>query len=334
MQAMVLHEPAPAQTGPLRLEERPVPEPGPGEVRLRVHCCAVCRTDLHVVEGDLPRQTLPIVPGHQVVGTVEALGEGCSLLAEGQRVGVAWLRRTCGECIYCRAGRENLCRAPQFTGYHADGGYAEQVLVPEAFAYPIPAGFADTEAAPLLCGGIIGYRALERAEVPPGGSLAVFGFGSSAHVVIQLARSRGCSVYVVSRTRAHQAHARRLGAAWAGSDAANLPEAVDSAIVFAPVGTVVPPALAALKPGGTCALAGIHMTPVPQLDYERHLFHERNLRSVTANTRADGRALLDEAAAVPVRPDVTVYPLAEANRALQHLAAGRLRGTAVLQVAS
>ena len=330
MRAMVLHEPAPVSSSPLRAERWPLPQPGPAEVRLRVSCCAICRTDLHVIEGELPRQRLPLIPGHQAVGTVDALGAGCTRLRPGVRVGVAWLRGTCGRCEYCRSGRENLCADARFTGYHEHGGYAEWAVVPEAFAYEIPAAFAERQAAPLLCAGIIGYRALQRSDLPAGGALALFGFGSSAHVVLQLARARGCRVYAVSRGGRHLEHARALGADWAGEHAAGLPEPVDSAIVFAPVGALVPTALAALKPGGTVALAGIHMSPVPALDYERHLFHERNLRSVTANTREDGRGLLAEAAAIPLRPDVTAYPLAEANRALQDLKADRIAGTGVL----
>jgi alcohol dehydrogenase, propanol-preferring len=328
--AQVLQGPAPIASAPLRLEHLPVPEPGPGEVRLRVRCCAICRTDLHVIEGELPRRRLPIVPGHQAVGIVEALGPGCRRLRLGERVGVAWLRGTCGRCEYCRSGRENLCAEARFTGYDEHGGFAERALVPEDYAYALPEAFDDVHAAPLLCAGIIGYRALQRSELPPGGALAIFGFGSSAHVVLQIAKHRGCRVYAISRGGRHLAHAREMGADWAGEDAAGLPEKVDSAIVFAPVGALVLPALEACKPGGTVALAGIHMSPVPALDYERHLFHERNLRSVTANTRADGAGLLAEAARIPIRPDVTTYPLAEANRALQDLKADRIAGTGVL----
>jgi propanol-preferring alcohol dehydrogenase len=330
LRAMVLREPAPVASAPLHAESWPLPQPGPGEVRLRVQCCAICRTDLHVIEGELPRRRLPLVPGHQAVGVVEALGPGCRRLRLGARVGVAWLRGTCGVCAYCRAGRENLCAAARFTGYDEHGGYADHALVPEAFAYEIPPAFDAVHAAPLLCAGIIGYRALQRSELPPGGSLVLFGFGSSAHVVLQLARHRGCRVYAVSRGGRHLEHARAMGADWAGEDAARLPERADSAIVFAPAGELVPVALEAVKPGGTVALAGIHMSAVPPLDYERHLFHERTLRSVTANTRADGAGLLAEAARIPLRPDVTTYPLAEANRALQDLKADRIAGTGVL----
>jgi len=330
--AMVLHRQGLVESGPLHLERWPLPLPGAGEVRLRVHCCAICRTDLHVIEGDLPAPRTPLVPGHQVVGTVEALGAGCRRLRVGQRVGGAWLRHTCGRCGYCRTGRENLCEAARFTGYHEHGGFADFAVVPEDFAYEIPAAFADEAAAPLLCAGIIGYRALQRSDLPAGGSLALFGFGSSAHVVLQIARHRGCRVYAVSRGGAHLAHARRMGADWAGERAEELPEPVDSAIVFAPVGTLVPAALAAVKKGGTVALAGIHMTDVPALNYERHLFYERNLRSVTANTRADGAGLLAEAARIAIRPDVTRYRLEDANRALQELKAGRIAGTGVLMM--
>ncbi len=330
MNAMVLHELAAIGTSPLRWQEHPDPQAGRGEVRVRVRCCAICRTDLHVIEGDLPRHTLPIIPGHQVVGTVDQLGPDCRTLHVGQRVGIAWLRGTCGTCAFCRAGRENLCERPGFTGYHADGGYAEYALVPEAFAYPIPAGFTDLHAAPLLCAGIIGYRALARADLPPGGRLALFGFGSSAHIVLQLAVHRGAEVFVVSRAAAHVELARALGATWAGTDATALPTRVDSAILFAPAGELVPVALEQLEKGGTLALAGIHLTDVPALNYPRHLFHERNIRSVTANTRADGHALLAEAAAIGLRPHVREYPLADANRALQDLKADRVAGTGVL----
>ena len=330
MNAMVLERVAPIETSPLRPAELPVPEPGPGEVRLKVRCCAICRTDLHVVEGDLAEAKLPVVPGHQVVGTVDALGPGCGRFPLGRRVGVAWLRHTCGSCPWCTAGRENLCESARFTGYHADGGYAEYALVPEEFAYPIPEAFSDVEAAPLLCAGIIGYRALKRSRLPRGGRLALFGFGSSAHVVIQIARHRGCEVYVVTRGERHVELARRMGAAWAGQRAADLPVQVDSAIIFAPAGELVPPALESLRKGGTLALAGIHMTPIPAMDYDRYLFYERDVRSVTCNTREDGRELLAEAAEIPIRPHTTCYELADANRALQDLKADRISGTGVL----
>ncbi len=332
MHAMQLDELAPIESAPLRWIERPDPEPGPGEVRVKVRCCAVCRTDLHVIEGDLPRHTLPIIPGHQIVGVVDWLGDGCTRVKVGQRVGVAWLRHTCGVCDFCRRGAENLCSNAGFTGYHADGGYAEFAVVPEDFAYKIPNVFDDAQATPLLCAGIIGYRALRRCNLPPGGRLALYGFGSSAHLVLQIAQHRGCEVYVVSRTPARQHLARELGATWAGSDAHDLPLRMHSAILFAPAGRLVPPALEQLEPGGTLVLAGIHTSNVPELEYEKHLFYERDLRSVTANTRQDGRDLLAEAATIPLRSEVTTYPLREANRALQDLKADTIAGTGVLVV--
>jgi propanol-preferring alcohol dehydrogenase len=329
---MLLRHPAAIGTRPLAAATVPAPEPGPGEIRVRVRACAICRTDLHVIEGELPPRRLPVVPGHQVVGTVDALGPGAGRFRRGERVGIAWLRATCGACAACRAGAENLCEASRYTGWDADGGYAEQAVVAEAFAYPIPDPFGDAEAAPLLCAGIIGYRALARSEVPPGGRLGLYGFGSSAHVVIQLARHRGCEVFVATRSAGHRALARRLGAAWTGDTAEPMPAPLDGAIVFAPAGAIVPVALRAIRRGGTVALAGIHMTPIPALEYAPHLFHEKRLTSVEANTRADGEALLREAAAVPIRPAVTLFPLAEANEALARLAADRIDGTGVLVV--
>jgi propanol-preferring alcohol dehydrogenase len=332
MRATLLERIAPIDTSPLRMADLPLPEPQPGEVRLKVRCCAICRTDLHVIEGDLPEQKMPIIPGHQVVGTVDAVGPDCRRFSLGQRVGVAWLRHTCGKCDHCLRGRENLCESARFTGYHADGGYAEYALVPEDFAYPIPEAFSDVEAAPLLCAGIIGYRALRRANLPHGGKLALFGFGSSAHVVIQIAQHRGCEVYVVTRGERHVELARRMGAVWAGQRAEELPVKVDSAIIFAPAGELVPPALESLKKGGTLALAGIHMTPIPAMDYQRYVFFERDIHSVTCNTRQDGIELLAEASAIPIRPHTAVYPLSDANRALQDLKSDRISGTGVLAV--
>ena len=347
MKAMLLREIAPIESSPLEWVDLPTPEPGPGEVRVRVHCCAVCRTDLHVIEGDLPRQKLPIIPGHQIVGTVEKLGPPLAgsrpetRISLGRRVGVAWLRHTCGRCVFCLRGRENLCESARFTGYHADGGYAEFAVAPEAFVYELPEADAmaggdsssDIAAAPLLCSGIIGYRALRRCNLPSGGKLALYGFGSSAHVVMQIARHRGCEVYVVTRGESHRELARRMGAVWVGENAADMPVKADSAILFAPAGELVPQALEALNKGGTLSLAGIYMTPIPQMDYERCVFYERDLHSVTCNTRADGRELLAEAAAIPIRPHTTVYPLPDANRALQDLKADRINGSGVLVVA-
>lgn len=330
MRAQVLRTQAAIERAPLRLEERAAPAPGPGEILVCVTACGVCRTDLHIVEGDLPLVRSPIVPGHQVVGRVERSGPGASRFAPGERVGIAWLRQTCGACAFCASGRENLCEKSEFTGWHADGGFADYALVPEAFAYRIPPVFSDAEAAPLLCAGIIGYRALKRSEVAPGGRLGIYGFGSSAHVTLQVARGRGCEVFVCTREPSHRELARKLGAAWVGDIADAMPEKTDSTIVFAPVGDLVPRALENLARGGTLALAGIYMTPVPALDYERHLFYERSVRSVTANTRADGEELLAEAARIPIRPETTAFPLEEANRALALLKRGGFTGSGVL----
>jgi propanol-preferring alcohol dehydrogenase len=333
MKAMLLSAIAPIEEHPLQLVDLPVPVPGPGELRVRVLTCGVCRTDLHVIEGDLPRHTLPIVPGHQVVGLVDEVGPGCEGLAIGDRVGIAWLRQTCGECRWCAAGSENLCPASAYTGYHADGGYAEYALVPGAFAYPIPGGFDDLQAAPLLCAGIIGYRALERSGVPAGGRIALYGFGSSAHVVLQLALHRGCTVDVVTRGESHRALAEKMGASWVGGPGETPPVAADGAIIFAPAGEIVPAALGAVRKGGTVACAGIYMTPIPEMDYDLCVFHEKSLLSVEANTRDDGRGLLAEAAEIPVQARVTEFPLAEANEALNRLKHDRIDGSAVLRVA-
>ena len=329
---MSLERPGPIATWPLRLVERSDPSPGSAEILVRVRVCRVCRTDLHIIEGDLPPHRLPLVPGHQAVGVVEAVGRDCRRLARGERVGIPWLRGTCGGCPACRDGRENLCPGSVYSGYDEDGGYAELALVSEAYAYRIPPVFADREAAPLLCAGIIGYRALERCRLPAGGRLGLYGFGSSAHVVLQIARHRGAEVFVATRGEEHRALARRLGAAWTAGVTDPMPGLLDSAIVFAPVGEIVPAALRAVRPGGTVALAGIHMTPIPPLDYTECLFHEKTLTSVAANTRDDGEALLREAAAVPVRPEATVFLLEAANEALAELRDGRLSGSGVLLV--
>ena len=334
MRAMLLDGPAPIGSSPLRLALIAPPEAAPGEIRVAVHACAVCRTDLHLVEGDLPLSRRPLVPGHQAVGVVDALGDGVTRFRRGDRVGLAWLRSTCGSCRFCTAGRENLCEASTYTGWTHDGGYAEACCVPEAFAYPIPSVWTDLEAAPLLCAGIIGYRALRRTEVPRGGRLALYGFGSSAHVTLQVARHWGCEVFVSTRHARHRALARELGAAWVGGPGERLPAPASGAIIFAPAGELVPVALRDLDKGGTLALAGIHMSDVPAMAYEPHLFWEKTVRSVTANTRADGEALLAEAAAIPLRPRVTSRPLDAANRVLADLREDRLEGTAVLTLDS
>jgi alcohol dehydrogenase, propanol-preferring len=330
MRAMVLDAYADAATRPLRLRQTSLPELRPGEIRVRVLACGVCRTDLHVIERDLPAAGLPRIPGHQIVGVVEQTGPGASRFAPGARVGIAWLRSTCGSCRWCTSDRENLCPSSRYTGYHADGGYAELAVADERFAYALPEALGDAEIAPLLCAGIIGYRALELAEVPPGGSLALFGFGSSAHIVLQLARHRGYRVFVATRGASHRVLAASLGAEWVGEALEPTPDSVDSAIVFAPAGEIVPVALRSLASGGTCALAGIHMTPVPALDYESCLFHEKKLRSVEANTRADGEGLLREAFAAGIRPRVTTFALEDANEALVRLKNDEIDGSAVL----
>jgi alcohol dehydrogenase, propanol-preferring len=332
MRAMLLSAQAAVEASPLAQVDRPVPEPAAGEVRVRVRACGACRTDIHIAEGDLPSRRLPLIPGHQVVGTVDALGRGATRFRIGDRIGMAWLRSTCGRCRFCTGGRENLCAQSTYTGWTHDGGFAEYACVPEAFAYALPPVFGDAEAAPLLCAGIVGYRALRRSQVPPGGRLGLYGFGSSAHVTLQVARHWGCAVYVATREPARQRLALELGAAWAGAPGDPLPDKLDGAIVFAPVGAVVPIALRDLDKGGAVALAGIHMTDLPPMAYEPHLFWEKTLQSVTANTRDDGEALLAEAAAIPIRPRVTRYALADANRALVDIKSSEVEATAVLML--
>jgi propanol-preferring alcohol dehydrogenase len=310
----------------------PVPQPGPGELLVRVRACGVCRTDLHLADLELAPRAPRRVPGHEVVGEVVGLGAGVVGWQAGDRVGVAWLRSTCGACRWCRAGRENLCRASRYTGWDADGGFAEHTLVPAAFAHRLPDGLPDEVAAPLLCSGVIGYRALRRAEVPPGGHVGLYGFGASAHLTAQVALSLGLHVHAVSREPAARALALELGAEWAGDVDDVPPVPLDGAVLFAPVGDLVPTALAALDQGATLAVACIHLTDVPRLDYQAHLFRERSLTSVTANTRADARELLALAAAGDVRPRVTAYDLSRTDVALEDLAAGRVTGAAVVTV--
>ncbi len=332
MRAWAVGTPGPIATGPLVLVDRPVPKPGPGEIRVRVSTCGMCRTDLHLAEGDLPPHRPGTVPGHEVVGVVDALGPGAGRFRLGERAGIAWLRHTCGRCRWCRRGAENLCIDPRFTGWDADGGYAEWAVVEEAYAYRLPEEYDDEHAAPLLCAGIIGYRALRRADLPPGGRLGLYGFGASAHLAAQVALAQGARVHVLTRSEDAQRHALALGALSAGPADAAPPEPLDAAILFAPAGDLVPVALAALDRGGTLAVAGIHLSDIPRLDYERHLFHERQLRSVTANTRADGEDFLALAPRLGVEVTTTPYPLDAADRALVDLAADRVTGVAVLVV--
>jgi alcohol dehydrogenase, propanol-preferring len=330
MRAWVVRDPAPIGSGPLVRADRPVPRPGPTEVRVRVRACGVCRTDLHIAVGDLPPHRPDVVPGHEIVGVVDEAGEACTRFGVGDRIGIAWLRHTCGRCRWCRQGRENLCVAPAFTGWDADGGYAEWALVDEAYAYELPSRYDDEHAAPLLCAGIVGYRALLRAALPPGGRLGIYGFGASAHLVAQVAIAQGATVHVLTRARAAQEHALALGAASASGADESPPEALDASILFAPVGDLVPPALAALDRGGTLTIAGIHLSDIPSLHYERELFQERQLRSVTANTRADGEEFLALAAALDLRVETHPYALDRADAALADLAHDRLTGAAVL----
>jgi propanol-preferring alcohol dehydrogenase len=330
MQAWVVREPGPIEAGPLAYREKPVPAPGPGELLVRVLACAVCRTDLHVAEGDLPVHREQVTPGHMVVGTVAALGQGAAGYAAGDRVGVAWLRHTDGTCAYCRRGSENLCPDSRYTGWDADGGYAEYTTVPAAFAYRLPEDVSPVELAPLMCAGIIGYRALLRASLPARGRLGLYGFGDSAHLTAQVALAQGATVHALTRGESAQRLALELGAASAGGAYDAPPEPLDSAILFAPVGDLVPVALRALDRGGVLAVAGIHLSDVPPLTYETDLFYEKELRSVTSNTRRDGREFLGLALRYQVRATTHAYPMAEAQRALQDLKAGRFDGAAVL----
>jgi propanol-preferring alcohol dehydrogenase len=345
MRAWVVHKPgpvAPVATGPLRLTERDVPEPGPGELLVRVRACGVCRTDLHLAEGDLPPRAPDITPGHEVVGEVVATGpalpgsgparRGVTRFAPGDRVGAAWLAGTDGTCEYCRHGKENLCPASVYTGWDIHGGYAEYLTVADAYVHPLPEGFSDAELAPLLCAGIIGYRALLRAEIPPGGTLGIWGFGGSAHLAAQVAMAQGAAVHVFTRAPAARDLALSLGVASAQDSYDPPPAPLDSAILFAPVGDLVPPALAALGRGGTLAIAGIYLTDIPALNYDRHLFQERNLRSVTSNTRGDATDFLTLAQRLRIKVTTTGYPFDQADQALADLAADRVHGAAVLSL--
>jgi propanol-preferring alcohol dehydrogenase len=332
MRACLLHAPAPIDTNPLLCSEIAAPEPAAGEVLVRVQACAVCHTDLHVIEGELACRKSPLIPGHQVVGRVQRAGAGASRFKPGDRVGIAWLHRACGVCEYCASGRENLCDQPEFTGWTVDGGFAEYAVVPESFAYRIPDAFADLDAAPLLCAGIIGFRSLRLSGIQPGGRLGLYGFGAAAHVAIQVARHWNIEVYAFTRDARHQHLALELGAAWAGAPSAAPPARLDSAILFAPAGELVPAALHTLKKGGTVALGGIHMSPIPPLEY-RLLYDERVVRSVANNTRQDGEDFLKVAAEIPIRTHVQEFLLEEAHAALKALKHNSIRGAAVLRIA-
>jgi len=329
MKACVLQGRAKVETNPLQSRDVPAPEPGEGELLVRVDACGVCRTDLHVVEGELPPRKSPVIPGHQVVGTVHKLGKNAQRFAIGTRAGIAWLHKTDGTCQYCLAGRENLCDSPEFTGYTVNGGYAEYIVAPESFGYAIPEGFPDEQAAPLLCAGIIGFRSLRLADIKPGARLGFYGFGAAAHLAIQVARHWKVEVYASTRDMRHQRLALELGAAWAGGTFDEPPKKLDAAIVFAPAGEIVPAALKALRKGGVLVLGGIHMSAIPSFSYDL-LYQERMIRSVANNTRQDGEDFLRVAAEIPVRTQVTMFPLRDANRALNDLKSDRINGAAVI----
>jgi len=328
---MLLERPQPVADSPLLLRDLPTPTPGNGEIRVRVRCCGLCHTDLHTVEGDLQLPKLPVVPGHQIVGLVDALGPGAKIFKKGDRVGIPWLHSTDNQCGYCRRGLENLCDQAQFTGYHVDGGYADYTTVHENYAYPIPEVFSDENAAPLLCAGIIGYRSYRLSGVAPGQRLGLYGFGASAHLVLQLARHQGCEVYVFTRTPIHREFGQRLGAAWVGSAEDTPPHQLDAAIIFAPAGALVPQALRVLRKAGTLALAGITMSSIPSMDYAL-LYHERVIRSVANRTPQAAREFLQLAAEVPLETEVELFDLEQANQALQALKKSEIKGAAVLRM--
>jgi propanol-preferring alcohol dehydrogenase len=332
MRGWAVVRPGPIDGSPIAAVERPIPSPGPGEIRVAVSACGVCRTDLHLAEGDLPPHGDAVILGHEVVGRVDAVGHGATRFEPGRRVGIAWLRWTDGTCQFCRRGAENLCLSPRFTGWDADGGYAEYAVVEEAYAYAIPDRFTDEQAAPLLCAGIIGFRALRRSDLPPGGRLGIYGFGGSAHLAAQVAMYEGATVHVMTRSVEARQLARSLGVASTQDAADPPPEPLDAAILFAPVGDLVIPALDALDRGGTLAIAGIYLTDIPTLNYQRDLFEERTLRSVTANTRADGEEFLRIAAQIPIEVSTTPFPLTEAPTALRALAHDEINGAAVLDL--
>jgi alcohol dehydrogenase, propanol-preferring len=330
MRTWVVDHPAPIDEQPLRRIERDEPAPGPGQIRVRVICCGVCRTDLHLAEGDLPPRRPRVAPGHEVVGVVDALGDGAHRFAAGDRVGVPWLGRTDQTCRFCRRGAENLCLAPEFTGWDLEGGYADACVADERYVYRLPRALDDEHAAPLLCAGIIGYRSLRCAAVPPGGRLGIYGFGASAHIIAQVALRQGLRVHVLTRGEGNQALARELGVDSVGGAADAPPEPLDGAILFAPAGELVPVAMRALDRGGTLAVAGIWLSDIPALHYEAELFEERRLRSVTANTRADGEEFLSLAERFAIRPTTHAYPMDQAPAALADLSHGRFSGAAVL----
>jgi propanol-preferring alcohol dehydrogenase len=331
MRAMVLDKTEPAEQSPLAMRDVTTPAPAAGEVRVKVHVCGLCHTDLHTVEGDIPLHKHPVIPGHQIVGVIDALGANVSHHKEGDRVGIAWLNSTDGSCEYCVRGLENLCVSGRFTGYDVDGGYAEYTLVPAEFCYPIPRVFDDEHAAPLLCAGIVGYHSYRLSGIRPGENLGLYGFGASAHLIIQVARHHKCNVFVFTRSEEHRNHARELGAVWTGRTEDTPPEPLHAAIIFAPAGSLVREALRVLRKAGTLALAGITMSQIPALDYEL-LYHEKVVRSVANATRQDGREFLQLAGEVPLKTEIQVFDLAEANQALGKLKKSEIRGAGVLRI--
>jgi len=328
---MLIEKPGPIDSSPLHLVDLPIPEPGEKQIRVKVRVCGVCLTDLHVAEGDLPFRG-PCVPGHQVIGVVDKVGANASRFRIGDEVGIAWLHETCGSCRFCQRGSENLCDSARFTGYEINGGFSEYTVAPEDFVYPLPSPLASAAGAPLLCAGIIGYRALRISGAQRGDRLGLYGFGASAHITIQIALHRGCEVYVFTRSKAHRNLALELGAVWAGRAEDDPPHPIDAAIVFAPAGPLVPEALRVLERGGKVALAGIHMSPTPPLNYREHLYYERSIQSVTNNTRADGEELFRAAAQIPVVTHTQTFRLEEANQVLQRLKQGAIDGAAVLDL--
>ena len=331
MRAMVVQQPSAVEQLPLKLQDVPLPVPGTGDVRIRVQVCGVCHTDLHIAEGEITPPRFPIIPGHQVVGIVDAIGPGTSEFREGDRVGVPWLYSTCGMCTYCRRGHENLCETARFTGFDVNGGYAERIVAPSDSVYPIPRSFREENAAPLLCAGVIGYRSYRLSGIRPGERLALFGFGGSAHIVAQIARHFECEVFVFTRSESHQQLAKRLGASWVGSAESSPGELADSAIIFAPAGALVPRALTAVRKGGTVALAGITMSDIPAMPYQV-LYDERILRSVANSTRQDVHEFLELAAEIPVQTTVKSFPLEQGNEALLAVKTSKVDGAAVLRV--
>ncbi|MGH9855377.1 MAG: zinc-dependent alcohol dehydrogenase family protein [Blastocatellia bacterium] len=334
MKACLLRSIAPIEQNPLELTETPTPQPTENQVLVKVSACGVCRTDLHVIEGELPRQVLPIIPGHQIIGRVEQIGAQVTSLKIGDRVGIPWLHETCGQCEYCRDGKENLCENATFTGWLVNGGYAEYAVAPATFVYPIPEIFSDEEAAPLLCAGIIGFRSLRLSGIAGrslGRRLGIYGFGAAAHIAIQVARHWGVDVYAFTRDMRHQQLAYDLGAVWAGGSDDQPPETLDSVIIFAPAGELVISALKVLKKGGCVALGGIHMSQIPPIDYQL-LYGERIVRSVANNTRQDGLDFLRVAAEIPIKTQVQIFDLVEANAALNALKHDAAPGAAVLKI--